>query len=50
MDWKSQSIVNGRRVDFWDMEEMIAFCEELEIMENAPVVEQVARAQNVIDC
>ena len=50
MDWKSPSIVNDRRVDFWDMEGMIAFWEELEIMENDTVVEQVARAQNVKDC
>ena len=54
MDWKSPSIVNGRREDFGDIVEMIAFWEELEIMENTPVVEQVARrgspAQNLIDC
>ena len=53
MDWKSLSIVNGRREDFRDMEEMIAVWEELEL-ENTPVLEQVARrgspAQNLIDC
>ena len=43
MDWKSPSIVNVRREDFRDMEEMIAFWEELEIVDNTPVVEQVAR-------
>ena len=52
--WKSPRIMNGRREDFRDMEEMIAFCEELEILENTPVVEQVVRrgrpAQNLIDC
>ena len=54
MDWKSPSFVNGRREDFRDMEEMTAIWEELKIVENTPVVEQVAMrgspAQNLIDC
>ena len=35
--------MDGRQEDFRDMEEMIAFWEELEIVENTPVWEQVAR-------
>ena len=39
VDWNSPSIVNGRKENFRDMEQMIAFWEELEMVENTPVVE-----------
>ena len=37
VDWNSPSIVNGMKEN---MEQMIAFWEELEMVENTPVVEQ----------
>ena len=40
VDWNSPSIVNGRKENFRDMEQMIAFWEEPEMVENTPVVEQ----------
>ena len=46
--------MNGRQEDFRDMEEMIAFWVELEIVENTPVFEQVASRgspdQSLRDC
>ena len=41
VDWNSPSIVNGRKENFRDMEQMIAFWEEPEMVENTPVVEHV---------
>ena len=43
MDSNSPSIVNGRNLNFRDMEEMIAFWEELEMVENTTVVGSVCR-------
>ena len=41
VDWNSPSIVNVSKENFRDMEQMIAFWEELEMVENTPVVGSV---------
>ena len=48
MDSNSPSIVNGRNLNFRDMEEMIAFWEELEMVENTTVVGSVWKQYKIL--
>ena len=48
MDWNSPSIVNGRNLNFRDMEQIFAFWKELEMVEDTPVVGSVWKQYKIL--